>query len=125
MAAFWVGEYHVDGFRIDAFADIDNWDFVQAFRDHAHAEHDRQFPGRPFLVIAEDSGRRAEITQDRPGNPQSAAPPAAAARCSSRPANRWPHSPWSPSRSASSPLSRGLIETVSATASTPPAAPPR
>ena len=31
MAEFWVDEYHIDGYRIDDFADINNWDFVQEF----------------------------------------------------------------------------------------------
>src|SRR5581483_5496182 len=69
MAEFWVREYHVDGFRLDEFKGINNWDFVQAFREKAWAEHRRLFPGRPFLVVAEDSWRRAEVTQDLPTNP--------------------------------------------------------
>ena len=55
MAEFWVSEYHVDGFRIDDFVDINNWDFVQAFRDRATAKSRGLFPERPFLVVAEDS----------------------------------------------------------------------
>ncbi len=62
MAEFWVREYHIDGFRIDEFSGINNWDFLQGFREHAWAEHERLFPDRPFTVIAEDSARRPEIT---------------------------------------------------------------
>ncbi len=69
MAEYWVREYHVDGFRIDEFKGINNWDFVQGFRERAWAEHRRLFADRPFLVIAEDSWRRAVITQDDPENP--------------------------------------------------------
>jgi 1,4-alpha-glucan branching enzyme len=69
MAEFWVREYHADGFRIDEFKGINNWDFVQTFRERAWAEHERLFPGRPFLIIAEDSWRRAEVTQNLPTNP--------------------------------------------------------
>jgi len=68
MAKFWVREYHVDGFRIDEFKGIGNWDFLQGFRENAWAEHERLFSGRPFIVIAEDSWRRAEITQDNAYN---------------------------------------------------------
>jgi 1,4-alpha-glucan branching enzyme len=68
MARFWVREYHIDGFRIDDFADINNYDFIQGFRDHAWAEHNQFFPDRPFTVIAEDSQRRAAITGDHAYN---------------------------------------------------------
>ncbi|HET7206336.1 MAG TPA: alpha-amylase family glycosyl hydrolase, partial [Terriglobales bacterium] len=64
MAEFWIREYRVDGFRIDEFKGINNWDFLQGFRQHAWAEHDRLFSDRPFIVIAEDSWRRPEITRD-------------------------------------------------------------
>ena len=33
MGDFWTREYHVDGFRVDDFADIRSWDFMQEFRD--------------------------------------------------------------------------------------------
>jgi 1,4-alpha-glucan branching enzyme len=69
MAEFWVSEYHVDGFRIDDFADINNWDFVQAFRDRATAKSQSLFPGKPFLVVAEDSYRRFVTTADNASNP--------------------------------------------------------
>ena len=69
MAEFWISEYHVDGFRIDDFADINNWDFVQEFRDRATAKSQALFAARPFLVIAEDSNRRFVTTADNPSNP--------------------------------------------------------
>lgn len=62
MGEFWVREYHIDGFRIDEFKGINNWDFIQGFRDRVWTEHDSLFPLRPFTVIAEDSWRRPEIT---------------------------------------------------------------
>jgi 1,4-alpha-glucan branching enzyme len=69
MAEFWVSNYHVDGFRIDDFADINNWDFVQEFHDRATAASQSLFPGKPFLVVAEDSDRRFDTTQNDPSNP--------------------------------------------------------
>ncbi|MBV9490477.1 MAG: hypothetical protein JO069_12250 [Verrucomicrobia bacterium] len=69
MAEFWVSEYHVDGFRIDDFADINNWDFVQAFRDRATARSQGLFPAKPFLVVGEDSNRRFVITADNASSP--------------------------------------------------------
>jgi glycosidase len=62
MAEYWIAEYHVDGYRIDDFADIDNWDFVRQFRDRATAKSAALFPGKPFLVVAEDSNGRFETT---------------------------------------------------------------
>jgi 1,4-alpha-glucan branching enzyme len=68
-AEFLIREYHIDGFRIDEFRGIDNWEFVQEFRDRAWRVHQLVFPDRPFLVIAEDSWRRAVTTRDDPHNP--------------------------------------------------------
>ena len=64
MAAFWIKEYHIDGFRIDEFKGIENWDFLREFRTNAWRVQQRNFPNRPFIVIAEDSGRRPEAAQD-------------------------------------------------------------
>jgi pullulanase/glycogen debranching enzyme len=71
MAEFWISEYRIDGFRIDDFADIDNWDFVQEFHDPAVAKNQLLFPGKPFLAVAEDSNRRFVTTDDDPQNPGS------------------------------------------------------
>jgi len=69
MAEFWVSEYHVDGYRIDDFKDINNWDFVQEFHDRATAESNSLFPGKPFLVVAEDTNRDFVATSSDPNNP--------------------------------------------------------
>jgi 1,4-alpha-glucan branching enzyme len=69
MADFWIREYHVDGFRLDEFKSINHWAFVQTFREQAWTSHQALFPGRPFIVIAEDSNRRFEITRDDPHHP--------------------------------------------------------
>jgi pullulanase/glycogen debranching enzyme len=64
MAAYWVTEYHIDGYRIDDFADIQNWEFGQAFRKVALTASAANFPNKPFIVIAEDSGRNFASTDD-------------------------------------------------------------
>jgi 1,4-alpha-glucan branching enzyme len=69
MADHLISEYHADGFRIDEFRGINNWEFIQQFSDRAWHTHQTLFPGRPFIVIAEDSWRRAVITQPFHHNP--------------------------------------------------------
>jgi len=63
VARFFITEYHIDGFRLDEFKGIDNYEFIQTLTERAHNAHHRIFGGkRPFIVIAEDSARRAEVT---------------------------------------------------------------
>jgi 1,4-alpha-glucan branching enzyme len=69
MADYLITEFHADGFRIDEFKGINHWEFIQQFRDHTWHTHQQAFPGRPFIVIAEDSWRRAIITHRRAENP--------------------------------------------------------
>jgi 1,4-alpha-glucan branching enzyme len=69
MAEFWVNEYHIDGFRIDDFPDIANWDFVQEFRDRATAASNTAFPQKPFWVVAENTNRQFLTTGPDPNNP--------------------------------------------------------
>ena len=69
MADYLISEYHADGFRIDEFKGINNWEFIQQFREHSWNTQQALFPGRPFIVIAEDSSRRAIITQPSDSNP--------------------------------------------------------
>jgi 1,4-alpha-glucan branching enzyme len=69
MAEFWVSEYHIDGYRIDDFADINNWDFIQEFHDRATAKSQSLFPTKPFWVIAEDSDGRFVTTGNDSNNP--------------------------------------------------------
>jgi 1,4-alpha-glucan branching enzyme len=65
----WIEQYRIDGFRIDEFKGIDNWEFVQQFRDHAWRVFRERFPDRPFIVIAEDSWTRSIAVRDGGGNP--------------------------------------------------------
>ena len=69
MADYLIAEYHVDGFRIDEFKGINNWEFIQQFRERSWETQQTLFPGRPFIVIAEDSSRRAIITHPSDNNP--------------------------------------------------------
>jgi 1,4-alpha-glucan branching enzyme len=61
-ADFLINEYQVDGFRLDEFKGIDNYEFIQDFTEHGHAVQATSNSGRPFTVIAEDSWRRSAIT---------------------------------------------------------------
>lgn len=63
MARYWIEEYHIDGFRLDEFKGINNWDFIREFTRRAHEVNRQRFPGRPFLVSAEDSWRRAQAAK--------------------------------------------------------------
>jgi pullulanase/glycogen debranching enzyme len=63
MAEFWVTDYHIDGFRIDDFADIQNWAFGQTFRKRALAANAASFAEKPFIVIAEDTRRNFASTE--------------------------------------------------------------
>lgn len=49
VAQYWVQEYHIDGYRLDATAVLDNFDFVRAVRETAKASAG----GKPFYVVAE------------------------------------------------------------------------
>lgn len=63
VAEYWIREYHIDGFRIDEFKGINNWDFIREFRYRALRAHYQLFSdSRPFIVISEDSWRRANAT---------------------------------------------------------------
>ena len=65
MGEFWTSEYHIDGFRIDDFADIRNWDFMQEFRARTFTAANAVTPGKPFIIIAEDS--RRDFSSTDPG----------------------------------------------------------
>jgi len=68
-AAYWIQHYHIDGFRLDEFRGIDHWEFIQTYTEKARATFRANFPGRPFIVIAEDSWRRAEIVKNKASHP--------------------------------------------------------
>lgn len=68
MGEFWTSEYHIDGFRIDDFEDIGNWEFVQQFKIMTHAAAEALAPGKPFIVVAEDTYRNFHSTYRDPLN---------------------------------------------------------
>lgn len=49
VALFWLREYHIDGYRLDATAILNNFDFLQSLRDTCKANAD----GKPFYIVAE------------------------------------------------------------------------
>ncbi len=57
-ARFWVEEYHVDGFRFDATALINNFDFLKGVRDDLKAK----CADKPFILIAEHLPEDPRIT---------------------------------------------------------------
>jgi 1,4-alpha-glucan branching enzyme len=55
---FWVREYHIDGYRLDATAPIDNFDIVRKVRERARAVAG----GKPMYVVAEELPEKPSIT---------------------------------------------------------------
>ncbi len=49
VALYWLHEYHIDGYRLDATAVMNNFDFVRELRDLCKGASD----GKPFYIIAE------------------------------------------------------------------------
>ena len=68
-ADFWIKNYHIDGFRIDEFKGISNWDFIQSFTERTTQTFNKCFPDRPYIVIAEHSSRESVIVKNQVNNP--------------------------------------------------------
>ncbi|MCC6790687.1 MAG: DUF3459 domain-containing protein, partial [Thermomicrobiales bacterium] len=49
IAAYWISEYHLDGYRLDATAVLDNFDFVREVRTVAN----ERSGGKPVYIVAE------------------------------------------------------------------------
>jgi 1,4-alpha-glucan branching enzyme len=49
VARYWLQEYHIDGYRLDATAVLNNFDFVRELRDACKGAAG----GKPFYVVAE------------------------------------------------------------------------
>jgi 1,4-alpha-glucan branching enzyme len=49
VALYWLREYHIDGYRLDATAVLNNFDFVRLVRQECKGAAD----GKPFYIVAE------------------------------------------------------------------------
>jgi 1,4-alpha-glucan branching enzyme len=49
VALYWLREYHIDGYRLDATAILNNFDFVRMVRQECKGAAD----GKPFYIVAE------------------------------------------------------------------------
>jgi 1,4-alpha-glucan branching enzyme len=49
VALYWLNEYHIDGYRLDATAVLNNFDFVRLVRQECKSAAD----GKPFYIVAE------------------------------------------------------------------------
>jgi len=54
----WMAHFHIDGFRLDSVENVQNWDFVREFTNHARALFRARFGGAGadarFLVVGEE-----------------------------------------------------------------------
>jgi 1,4-alpha-glucan branching enzyme len=65
VALYWLREYHVDGFRLDATAVIDNYDFIREIRRVC----EESACGKPFYLIAEHIPEDPSIAGPGPDAP--------------------------------------------------------
>lgn len=49
VATYWIREYHIDGYRLDATAVLDNFEFIRAVRQAC----EEAAGGKPFYLVAE------------------------------------------------------------------------
>lgn len=49
VALYWLNEYHIDGYRLDATAVLNNFDFARLLRQECKGAAD----GKPFYIVAE------------------------------------------------------------------------
>ena len=58
----WMNDFHVDGFRLDSIENVQNWDFVQEFKDLGRSMNQQRFAAQGttsdadarFLVVGEE-----------------------------------------------------------------------
>ncbi len=57
----WVADFHIDGIRMDSVENVQNWDFIQDYKDHARTLNQQRFAGlggggaeERFLVVGEE-----------------------------------------------------------------------
>jgi 1,4-alpha-glucan branching enzyme len=69
----WIGEFHIDGVRLDSVENIANWDFVREFKDHARQRNTERYAAlgiqgsadSRFLVVGEELSEPQELLTDR------------------------------------------------------------
>ena len=70
----WIGDFHIDGVRMDSVENIANWDFVREFKDHARLRNAERYAAlglsgsadERFLVVGEELSEPKELlTQQR------------------------------------------------------------
>ena len=69
----WMADFHIDGLRLDSIENVQNWDFIQEYKDMARALNQQRF-------AAQGVGADQRFRRRRRTHRAARIPPAAAAR---------------------------------------------